>query len=355
MFAAIIVLFVVAIGIAGYILSNQRFYLPAWVPVVGTDFYDGQGRAADRPGRRSGPGPDGEHRRRQGRRGGRRSSSRTATPSWTMQIKNKYKPIYNDATILLRPKTGLKDMILALDPGTKRAGEIPEGGRVTGGQHAARREPGRGARRARRRHARLPAHPAERRRHGLPATRSRADTGQSRVRRTCARPSSASSRPRATARSSPAARQATQEHPPRDPQLPGAVHGARAARTSSSPTSWTPSNANFEAFAAQQANLQRGRCSSSPRRSRRPPPRSRDVNALAAKLGPTLEGLRPFARELAPSLRRQRPFLRDTTPIIRDPDPALRARRAADGAGPSHRHARSWRRSRRDSRAPSRC
>ena len=24
---------------AGYILSNQRFYLPAWVPLVGTDFY----------------------------------------------------------------------------------------------------------------------------------------------------------------------------------------------------------------------------------------------------------------------------------------------------------------------------
>ena len=30
----------VAIGVAGYILVNQRFYLPAWVPVVGTDFYE---------------------------------------------------------------------------------------------------------------------------------------------------------------------------------------------------------------------------------------------------------------------------------------------------------------------------
>jgi phospholipid/cholesterol/gamma-HCH transport system substrate-binding protein len=42
------------------------------------------------------------------------------------------------------------------------------------------------------------------------------------------------------------------------------------------------------------------------------------VNSLAKELGPTLEGLRPFARELAPSLRRQRPFLRDTVPILRD-------------------------------------
>ena len=32
--------------------------------------------------------------------------------------------------MLLRPKTGLKDMYLALDPGTPSAGELPEGGRV---------------------------------------------------------------------------------------------------------------------------------------------------------------------------------------------------------------------------------
>ena len=39
-FAAVIVLFVVAMGIAGYILSNQRFFLPAWFPFIGTDFYE---------------------------------------------------------------------------------------------------------------------------------------------------------------------------------------------------------------------------------------------------------------------------------------------------------------------------
>ena len=38
-FVAIVFLFVLAIGIGGYILSNQRFYLPAWVPVLGTEFY----------------------------------------------------------------------------------------------------------------------------------------------------------------------------------------------------------------------------------------------------------------------------------------------------------------------------
>ena len=38
-FIAILFLVVVAAGVAGYILSNQRFYLPGWVPGLGTKFY----------------------------------------------------------------------------------------------------------------------------------------------------------------------------------------------------------------------------------------------------------------------------------------------------------------------------
>jgi len=44
----------------------------------------------------------------------------------TMDIDRKFLPIYKDATILLRPKTGLKDMFLELDPGTEAAGEFSE-------------------------------------------------------------------------------------------------------------------------------------------------------------------------------------------------------------------------------------
>ena len=29
--------------VAGYILSNQRFYLPGWVPVIGSDFFELKG------------------------------------------------------------------------------------------------------------------------------------------------------------------------------------------------------------------------------------------------------------------------------------------------------------------------
>jgi phospholipid/cholesterol/gamma-HCH transport system substrate-binding protein len=36
-------------------------------------------------------------------------------------------PFYRDATANLRPKTGLNDMVLQVDPGTKAAGKAPAG------------------------------------------------------------------------------------------------------------------------------------------------------------------------------------------------------------------------------------
>jgi phospholipid/cholesterol/gamma-HCH transport system substrate-binding protein len=48
----------------------------------------------------------------------------------TFGIDRQYLPIYKNATILLRPRTGLQDMFFQLDPGTRSAGEIPDGGTV---------------------------------------------------------------------------------------------------------------------------------------------------------------------------------------------------------------------------------
>ena len=39
-FVALLVLFVIGLGVGGYITSNQRLYLPGWVPGIGTDFYE---------------------------------------------------------------------------------------------------------------------------------------------------------------------------------------------------------------------------------------------------------------------------------------------------------------------------
>src|SRR5919198_3915340 len=48
----------------------------------------------------------------------------------TFGIDRQYLPIYRNATVLMRPATGLKDMFFELDPGTKSAGEIPDGGTI---------------------------------------------------------------------------------------------------------------------------------------------------------------------------------------------------------------------------------
>jgi phospholipid/cholesterol/gamma-HCH transport system substrate-binding protein len=48
----------------------------------------------------------------------------------TMNIDKQYAPIYRNATVLLRPRTPLKDMYLALYPGTPSAGKIPNGGEL---------------------------------------------------------------------------------------------------------------------------------------------------------------------------------------------------------------------------------
>ena len=120
MFVAILVLFVVALGIGGYILSNQRFYLPAWVPVLGTDFYTvkaelptaqavvpGQGQTVNVAGVKI------------GEVGAVNLEDGKAVVD--LQIKEQYKPIYRDATILLRPKTGPEGHVPGARPGHAEA------------------------------------------------------------------------------------------------------------------------------------------------------------------------------------------------------------------------------------------
>jgi phospholipid/cholesterol/gamma-HCH transport system substrate-binding protein len=313
-FAAIIVLFVGAMGIAGYILSNQRFYLPAWVPLVGTDFYEveaelptaqavvpGQGQTVNIAGVKV--GEVGDVRLEDGH------------AVVKMQIKDQYKPIYKDATILLRPKTGLKDMILALDPGTKAAGEVEEGGSVRIGNT-------------------LPDVNADEVLAQLDGDtraylRILLNAGGTAFRdtQTASTGQTASQDLRETfKRFEPSARfgaRFTKGLAKRRHNIRRVVHNlqelstALGAKDRQLAALVDSSNANFRAFAEQEGSL-REALGLLPGTLSQTATTLRDVNSLAAELGPTLEGLRPFARELAPSLRRQRPFLRETTPIIRD-------------------------------------
>ena len=126
-FIAIIFLGFFALGITGYILAHQRFYLPSWVPVLGTNFFElkgefstaqsvtpGQGQTVDIAGV-----PVGEIKKVE------LVKDRAVV---TMEIKHKYAHlIKSDATMLLRPKTGLKDMIVELNPGTPGAPQVSDG------------------------------------------------------------------------------------------------------------------------------------------------------------------------------------------------------------------------------------
>ena len=147
-FLALLFLLVLALGVGGYILSNQRFYLPGWVPVVGTDFYTleaelptaqavvpGQGQTVNIAGVKV--GDIGKVELEDGvavvemkiqRRSTRRS---TATPR---------------SCCGRRPAS--RTCTSQLDPGTAGAGRAAARAAAPGREHAARREPRRGARRA---------------------------------------------------------------------------------------------------------------------------------------------------------------------------------------------------------------
>jgi phospholipid/cholesterol/gamma-HCH transport system substrate-binding protein len=335
-FVAVLLLLVLALGVGGYILSNQRFYLPAWVPVLGTDFYEvdaelqtsqavvpGQGQTVNIAGVKV--GEVGEVRLEDGR------------AVVQMQIKEEYEPIYRDATILLRPKTGLKDMYLALDPGAKAAGEIPEGGRVrvgntlpdiNGDEVLAQLDADTRA------HLRILLNA------GGTAFDDEAAGAEGSYGQTAAQDlREAFKRFEPTARDGERITRLLVE---RRRNIERVVHNfqefstALAGRDEQLASLVDSANANFEAFASEEAAL---------REALRLFPGALDqteqtldkTTTLAGELGPTLEGLRPFARRLAPALRKTQPFFRETTPIIRgqirpfarDVQPTVRDLRAA--------------------------
>ena len=123
-FLAIVALVVIAAVVGGYVLAHQRIYFPGWVPIVGRDDFvlkgefetaqavtPGQGQTVDIAGVQVGEISNVE--------------LKDGRALVTMRIEPRYKRIYPNATMLLRPKTGLKDMVVELDPGTPGDGRRP--------------------------------------------------------------------------------------------------------------------------------------------------------------------------------------------------------------------------------------
>jgi phospholipid/cholesterol/gamma-HCH transport system substrate-binding protein len=132
-FMAIIGLVVIAALGSIYILDHQRLKLPGWVPLVGKDFFvikaemstaqavtPGQGQTVNIAGVQVGEISKVE--------------LKDGKALVTLRMEPRYGRVYKDATVLLRPKTGLKDMVAELEPGHASAGRVEEGGVIPVGQ-----------------------------------------------------------------------------------------------------------------------------------------------------------------------------------------------------------------------------
>jgi phospholipid/cholesterol/gamma-HCH transport system substrate-binding protein len=311
-FLALFFMALVALGVTSYILSQQRFHLPKWVPAVGSDFYKlnvelqtgqavvpGQGQTINIAGVKVGD-VNSVH-------------LKNGVAVVSVNMERKYAPVYRNAHVLLRPKTGLKDMYLALNPGTKDAGSLPSGGTIP----VANTLPD--------------VNPDE-----ILASLD-SDTRDYLQILLSAGGQAFTDKPGHQGQASADLRQTFKRFEPtnrdldkimsqiaqRKHNVSHVIHNFRLITDELASTDGTlgrfveSSNANFQAFAAQDARL---------REALGLLPDTLKVTqatlAKADKLGVTgkraFTSLRPFARGLGPALKDLRPFLKDTTPVIKN-------------------------------------
>jgi phospholipid/cholesterol/gamma-HCH transport system substrate-binding protein len=305
-FAAIIALGVIAFGVASYILANQRFYLPAWVPVLGTDFFTlnaefstaksvtpGQGQTVTIAGVDVGEIS--------------RVDLVDGRARIELKIRNQYaRKIREDTTMLLRPKTGLEDMTIEMSPGTRGARRVPEGWTVPIQNtlpDVKFEEILASLDRDTRDYLRLLVQGAGGGLDGagddLAKTFKRFEPGARELRRIT---TALEDRRTNIKRSINNLRELVEAVGEKDTQLTQLIDS---------------SNAVFRSFAAQDRNL-RSALQQLPPTLRQTNRALNRVDQLARVMGPALQDLRPTARALGPTLRQVRPFVRETTPVIRD-------------------------------------
>ena len=320
-FVAVVGLVVLALAIAGYILLhqpafsfNQSYYSVQAQFANAAAVTPGQGQAVTIAGVQV------------GQVGGVTLVDGRAVV--TMNVYRKYAPIYRNATVLLRPRTPLKDMYLALDPGTRQAGAVPDGGMLSAS-------------------ATSPTVDLDQILSSLDAdTRSylllllSGGAGAFRDPSTATVPGTdAASTPGPGASPSPAAvaalRGTFKRFAPlnrdtrtfatllaaRNRNLRQAIHNLQRVATALGGVDGqlasliAAANTNFSAISSQDANLKAG-LSLLPGTLSQTDTTLGKVNAFAAQLGPALHQLLPFAHALGPALSASRPLFHDTTPVI---------------------------------------
>ena len=242
----------------------------------------------------------------------------------TMNIYRRYAPIYRDATVLLRPRTPLKDMYLALDPGTKSTGAIPDGGELSAAATAPTVDLDQI----------LSSLDADTRSYlllllsgGGQAFRD-AGTGSATIPGPGAAPSQAavSSLSATFKRFSPLdrdTREFTTLLAERNANLRTAIHNLQRVATALGGVDGqlasliAASNTNFSAISSQDSNLEAG-LSLFPGALAQTTTTLGKVQRFANQLGPALGKLVPFAHALGPALNASRPLFHDTTPVIKN-------------------------------------
>src|ERR1700716_4008854 len=304
-FAAVIVLFVIGIGVGGYILSQQRLYLPGWVPLLGQDFSALRGEFT--PARAVTPG-QGQTVNIAGVKVGEISTVtlKNGRAVVTMEILPKYGGVYRNASMLLRPKTGLKDMIIELSPGSPVAGKLPSGSTVPIQNTLPDINPD----------EILASLDGDTRAY----LRLLLAGGAQALHNNQAQLASVFKRFEPTARD---VAKITTLLSQRQANLRRVIHNFQllstelSTRDASISAFIVSNNAVFQHLANQDANLHAT--------LQLLPPTLVQANSalsktgrLANALGPSLQALRPAARALGPALVQTRPFLKQTTPIIKN-------------------------------------
>ena len=125
-FISVVTMIVIAAAVGGFILSHENLKLPGWFPFLGKSYYTlkaemqtaqaltpGQGQAVTIAGAKAGEIQS--------------VDLHNGVAVVTMRVTPKYARFYRDATLLMRPKTGLQDMTVEVNPGTASAGRLPSG------------------------------------------------------------------------------------------------------------------------------------------------------------------------------------------------------------------------------------
>lgn len=309
-FTAIVVLFLGAIAVTAFIFLHQpsftflkNYYVVKAAFSTGAAVTAGQGQTIDIAGVQVGDV------------GG--VTLKNGQAIVTMNIFKKYAPIYRNATVLLRPRTPLKDMYLALDPGTPGAGKIPTGGMLPVGAT----NPDINFADI------LQSLDADTRDYLLLLLSGGAQAFGTK--------SATNSEPNPTVvaqlrgilkRFAPLNRDTatfTRLLAERQRDIRGSIHGLQAVTTSLGHVESTlsslivSSNTNFAAISSQAAQLEQA-LSLFPSTLRESAVTFRKLRSFAIASGSAARADLPFARALPGALRASRPLFRDTTPVIRN-------------------------------------